>query len=400
MELTGAAALRRSLASTSPAVPRERRRRIPARVSCAGRAGGGGFADVADLRCYEAVPRKAVEAAARDLSKLRYMGLVAGDAAKEKILSEATELLLQELSQMKDAEDELKKKQKEEKAVMKALKKQQKEAKKAATKCGDDSSESSESECEEEQSMKMSCVATTSMPGIDQGMVTSLSAPQIGESNILTVPSMDFDKAVMKAMKKREKEQKKAAKKALKMKKEEEKRMATLNSCIDEDDSSCSSESSDSECEEKVVRMSRCATITAPRAPPASTVFPIVVPQIADAVAPVAQMSPGPANAVQCTARSSIALVERPVQNRIEVCMGGKCKKSGSLAVLGEFEKEVGADGAVVGCKCLGKCGLGPNVRLRSEGSAEKNSPICIGVGLDDVGTIVAGFLGAGALGI
>jgi len=77
-----------------------RRRPAPTRVSCVGR-GGGGFADVAHLRGYEAVPLKAVEAAARDLSKLRAMGLVAGDAAKEKILSEATELLMQELSQIR-----------------------------------------------------------------------------------------------------------------------------------------------------------------------------------------------------------------------------------------------------------------------------------------------------------
>jgi len=351
---------------------------------------------------YEAVPLKAVEAAARDLSKLRAMGLVAGDAAKEKILSEATELLMQELSQMKYAEDERKNKQKEEKTMMKALKKQQKEAKKAAMKCGDESSDSSESDCEEEQSMKMSCVATTSMPGTEQGMAMPMSVPQVAEPNIVTVPAMDFDKAAMKDMKKREKEQKKAAKKAMKMKKEEVKRMATLNSCMDEDSSSCSLESSDSECEGEVLRMSRCATITAPQTQPAITVFPIIVPQIPDSVAPNAQMSPGPANAMQCTTTtsSSIALVEKPVLNRIEVCMGGKCKKSGSLALLGEFEKEVGTDGAVARCKCLGKCGLGPNIRLRSEGSLEKDSPICIGVGLDDVGTIVAGFFGDGGLGI
>ncbi|KAM3407014.1 hypothetical protein ACQJBY_000825 [Aegilops geniculata] len=401
MELTatGAAVLRRSLATGYPVVPRERRRGMPARVSCVGRGGiGGGFADEAHLRYYEAVPRKAVEAAARDLTKLRAMGLVAGDPAKEKILSEATELLLQELNQMKDAEDELKKRQKEEKAAMKALKKQQKEAKKAAMNCGDGSSESSESECEEEQSMKTSCVATTSMPAIEQGMAMSMSVPQIAASNIATAPAMDFDKAAMKAMKKREKEQKKAAKKAMKMKKEEEKRMATLNSCKDED-SSCSSESSNSECEGEVVRMSRCATISAPLTPPASTVFPIIVPQIPDSVALDAQIFSGSANAMQCTA-TSIAVVEKPVQNRIEVCMGGKCKKAGSLAVLQEFETEVGTGGMVVGCKCLGKCGLGPNVRLRSEGSVQKNSPICIGVGLDDVGTIVAGFIGDGGLGM
>ncbi|KAE8807238.1 hypothetical protein D1007_16460 [Hordeum vulgare] len=212
MELTatGAAALRRSLASAYTVVPRERRRGMPSRVSCVGRGGiGGGFADEAHLRYYEAVPRKAVEAAARDLTKLRAMGLVAGDPAKEKILSEATELLLQELNQMKDAEDDLKKKQKEEKAAMKALKKQQKEAKKATMNCGDGSSESSESECEEEQSMKMSCVATTSMPAIEQGMVMSMSVPQITASNIARAPAMDFDKAAMKAMKKKERNKRK-----------------------------------------------------------------------------------------------------------------------------------------------------------------------------------------------
>ena len=60
---------------------------MPDRVSCVGRGGGGAFADEAHRIYYEAPPRKAVEAATRDLSKLRAMGLVAGDSAKEKILS-------------------------------------------------------------------------------------------------------------------------------------------------------------------------------------------------------------------------------------------------------------------------------------------------------------------------
>jgi (2Fe-2S) ferredoxin len=303
-------------------------------------------------------------------------------------VQEATELLWQELSQMKDAEDELKKKQKDEKAAMKALKRQQKEAEKATMKCGDGSSESSESECEEDQSMKMGCVDASLMPGVKQGMVMSMSVPQID-----AVPAMDFDRAAMKAMKKREKEQKKATKKALKMKKEEEKRMSTLNSCMDEDSSSCSSESSDSECEGEMVRMSRCATITAPRAPPASSVLPFIVPQIPDTVAPDAQIFSGSANAMQ----RSVALVE---ENRIEVCMGGKCKKSGSLAVLGEFEKVAGTGATVVGCKCLGECGQGPNVRLQSEGSVGKDGLMYIGVGLHDVGEIVAVLLAPGRLGI
>jgi hypothetical protein len=39
MELTGAASLRRSMASMYPVVPRERRRRMPVRVSCVGHGG-------------------------------------------------------------------------------------------------------------------------------------------------------------------------------------------------------------------------------------------------------------------------------------------------------------------------------------------------------------------------
>lgn len=50
---------------------------------------------------------------------------------------------------------------------------------------------------------------------------------------------------------------------------------------------------------------------------------------------------------------------------RVEVCMGGKCKKLGAMAVLEEFKKEVGAEGVlVVGCKCMGKCKNAPNVRF------------------------------------
>lgn len=85
MELTGAALRRSALPSASPVAARVGRRRRPARVAC---VGGGGFAEEGHLRYYEAAPRrKAVEAVARDLGKLRAMGLVAGDAAKEKVLS-------------------------------------------------------------------------------------------------------------------------------------------------------------------------------------------------------------------------------------------------------------------------------------------------------------------------
>ncbi|CAN6331338.1 unnamed protein product [Urochloa humidicola] len=407
MELTGAV-LRRSLPSATPAAAgaRVRRRRAPARVAC---VGGGGFAEEGHLRYYEAAAprRKAVEAVARDLAKLRAMGLVAGDTAKERVLSEATDLLLQELNQMKDEEYKMKKAQKEEAAAMKALEKQQKEAKKATgmMNCEEESSsESSESDCEDEAAMN-----------VEQGMVISAAVPEAVASCISTVSTMECEKAAMKAMKKMEKEkmkamkkmekeQKKAAKKAMKMEKEAKKMaMATLNGCWDEDDSSCSSESSDSECEGEVVRMSRCATITAPQMPSPSTVFPIIVPQIPPSLPQEPSQAPEPAATIQVSSSSSVAVAETSTTNRIEVCMGGKCKKSGALALLQEFEKTVGTGGAVVGCKCLGKCGLGPNVRLRSEVSAEgstKRNPLCIGVGLEDVGTIVAGLFGGDDLGM
>ncbi|XP_066379583.1 diacylglycerol O-acyltransferase 3-like [Miscanthus floridulus] len=406
MELTGAALRRSALPSASPVAARVGRRRRPARVAC---VGGGGFAEEGHLRYYEAAPRrKAVEAVARDLGKLRAMGLVAGDAAKEKVLSEATDLLLQELSQMKDEEYKINTVEKEEKAAMEALKKE-KDAKKTATamiKCEEDesSSESSESDCEDEATMN-----------VEPGMMMSTAIPEVVASSIAAVSAMECDKAAMKAMKKMEKEQmkamkkmekeqKKATKKAMKMEKEAMKMaMATLNGCRDEDDSSCSSESSESECEGQLVRMSRCATITAPEMPSPSTGLPIIVPQIPAPLAPEPSQPSEPATAVQATRVSNVAVAETSTASRIEVCMGGKCKKSGALALLQEFEKTVGTGGAVVGCKCLGKCGLGPNVRLRSDVSADssaKGDPLCIGVGFEDVGTIVAGLFGDADLGM
>ncbi|KAI8004115.1 Diacylglycerol O-acyltransferase 3 [Camellia lanceoleosa] len=83
--------------------------------------------------------------------------------------------------------------------------------------------------------------------------------------------------------------------------------------------------------------------------------------------------------------------------------MGGKCKKSGAPALLEEFQRVLGAEGAVVGCKCMGKCRDGPNIRvLNYTGGVEAEgvddsvripaNPLCIGVGFEDVGLIVANF--------
>lgn len=85
---------------------------------------------------------------------------------------------------------------------------------------------------------------------------------------------------------------------------------------------------------------------------------------------------------------------------RIEICMGGKCKKMGALALLEEFERKVGKEGNVMGCKCMGKCKNGPNVRIQNESAKASVEPLinplslCIGVGLEDVDAIVRNLLG------
>lgn len=86
---------------------------------------------------------------------------------------------------------------------------------------------------------------------------------------------------------------------------------------------------------------------------------------------------------------------------KIEVCMGGKCKKSGATAILEEFQRVLGMEGSVSGCKCMGKCRTAPNVKVSTnEATAEDDSvrvpsnSLCIGVGLDDVSKIVANILG------
>ncbi|KAJ9171657.1 hypothetical protein P3X46_014989 [Hevea brasiliensis] len=85
---------------------------------------------------------------------------------------------------------------------------------------------------------------------------------------------------------------------------------------------------------------------------------------------------------------------------RIEICMGGRCKKLGAVALLEEFERKVGTEGAVVGCKCMGKCKNGPNVRIQNESAKGSVEPpinplsLCSRVELEDVDEIVRNFLG------
>uniref|UniRef100_A0A803M5C9 Uncharacterized protein n=1 Tax=Chenopodium quinoa TaxID=63459 RepID=A0A803M5C9_CHEQI len=84
------------------------------------------------------------------------------------------------------------------------------------------------------------------------------------------------------------------------------------------------------------------------------------------------------------------------IGKKIEVCMGGKCKKLGAPALMEEFQRAVGSEGVVEGCKCMGKCKSAPNVRLQNGNvgadSVKTSNPLYIGVGLEDVELIVANY--------
>lgn len=209
-------------------------------------------------------------------------------------------------------------------------------------------------------------------------------------------------------MKKRKKEEKKALK------------AAKMRDCAEMSSSSSSSESSDSDCEEVAV-MNKPRKNLQEEAKPKLDV-PDQLPECKQA-----QSSPAveadekteqnhinklkietelisSSSCVNSTAvaswSDSMIAVGKP-WSKIEVCMGGKCKKSGAIDLLQEFEKKVGLEGAVVGCKCMGKCKEGPNVRILNHCSSKgelidvvTEKPLCIGVGLEDVSAIVANFLG------
>ncbi|CAM8991783.1 unnamed protein product [Rhodiola kirilowii] len=78
---------------------------------------------------------------------------------------------------------------------------------------------------------------------------------------------------------------------------------------------------------------------------------------------------------------------------KVEICMGGKCKKFGASQLLDKFKSLAAEeeDMNVVGCKCMGKCKEGPNVRLSSVSTAAP--AICSGVQIGDVDALMTSFL-------
>nr|XP_043640202.1 diacylglycerol O-acyltransferase 3 [Erigeron canadensis] len=170
--------------------------------------------------------------------------------------------------------------------------------------------------------------------------------------------------------------------KRLKKEEKAKKKAARMTEC--KDSSSSSSSSSESDCE-NVVNMKQLKTI------PTSISHQETASTLA--VSPVQVNEVEHQGALQ-TVYKDVSNVNID-SNKIEVCMGGKCKKSGAAMLLENFQKAVGGEAAVVGCKCMGKCRDGPNVRVRNNNEDAGANPLCIGVGLEDVDSIVTNFFGA-----
>ncbi|WOL18393.1 hypothetical protein Cni_G27188 [Canna indica] len=241
-----------------------------------------------------------------------------------------------------------------------------------------------------------------------EGLAAEVKGKMIMEAAELLMAELKQLKAQSKEMKRKLKEQK-AAKKASMMK-----------DCAAVDDSSSSSSSSDSsddECCNEVVRMRNLRTPAAVHGPNLET-LPLAASELK--TGEVAQHHIAMNRPQQCSnnsisasigccssINSTTAAAAKPT-SKIEVCMGGKCKRSGAMQLMEEFNKKLGREGAVVGCKCMGKCRDGPNVRVvnhsadataAATGAATKN-PLCLGVGLEDVGAIVANFFGEKDVGL
>ncbi|BAT76966.1 hypothetical protein LR48_Vigan01g290700 [Vigna angularis] len=216
----------------------------------------------------------------------------------------------------------------------------------------------------------------------------------------------------------RELEAARAKEKETKKKRKQEKKAKLKASKKKCESSSSSSESSDSDCGcDQVVDMNSFrsgvgVSVVAPAAPVDESPITKITPIVEDGNSRRDAMDLCSNNDVSVSSvrdggiKRESGVVTTSSEKRIEVCMGGKCKRSGAAALLQEFEKVVGVEGgAVVACKCMGKCKTAPNVRVQNsvDHSLARGlddsvkfpaNPLFIGVGLEDVDAIVARFLG------
>ncbi|GLT73893.1 hypothetical protein SLA2020_457230 [Shorea laevis] len=263
-------------------------------------------------------------------------------------------------------------------------------------------------------------------PQIQSSLVRGDQGKIVKEATEVLLNQLEQLKAEEKELKRKRKEEK------AKLKEERKKTMVVCESSS----SSSSSESSDGECGE-VIDMGRLRneeSIAQPAQPVLVESIP-VIEAAPTAILPIlltqeesvtkenvfedgshrnheGQCCTAGPSATSCSNGSGVSYDEgsRSVRGtsmkRIEVCMGKKCSKSGGPALLEEFERVVGVEGAVVGCKCLGKCRDGPNIRVLNsiDGIQNEetdvsvrsmaNNPLCLGVGLEDVQVIVANLFG------
>lgn len=238
----------------------------------------------------------------------------------------------------------------------------------------------------------------------DVGLAGEVKGQMISEAADMLLAQLQELKAEKKEIKRQRKEEKSKLK-ALRMKSKME--------C--KGDSSSSSESSDDECGE-VIDMNRLkiesgtvndclpvsqeSTLTIPSTPNVAEEMSIGVCNLQ------ISSTSGVSNVDNLYSSQGNSLATESLSRKIEVCMGGKCKKLGAATLMDEFQKAVGVEGSVVGCKCMGKCKSAPNVKVLNsidgiQGEVQDDSvrmpanPLCIGVGLEDVGTIVSNFFGA-----
>ncbi|KAI7741875.1 hypothetical protein M8C21_032447 [Ambrosia artemisiifolia] len=198
-------------------------------------------------------------------------------------------------------------------------------------------------------------------------MISEATEVLLGQLQKLKEEKMEY-----KRMKKEEKAKKKAA------------QMAMMPKTDCKDSSSSESSSSESDCD-NVVNMRQLKAVPTSN----STTHQ-------EATSSVQILEKAENRVVEtATCKISSNVAEADCGKKIEVCMGGKCKKSGAAMLLENFQAAVGGEATVVGCKCMGKCRDGPNVMVRSEEVASPSTnSLCIGVGLEDIDSIVTNFFG------
>lgn len=297
------------------------------------------------------------------------LGLV--DQVQGKTISEAADLLLGQLQQLKAEEKELKRKRKEEKALMKM--KVASQVQSSTRKCemsssaSSESSESSDDECQnlvDMKSLKIGTLAQTIPEACDRALENAIISPGISTivEPLTLYPEADTSVEISST--------------SSTSTEEPTGRTTSLEVLVPEQKGECRLEASDCH-----------------------------IGNVGSSITLGSRSS-----AASIAAATTTAAAEGT--KRIEVCMGGKCKRLGAGALLEEFQRVAGIEAAVSGCKCMGKCKVGPNVRisgcssssdafqagdlvaLSSAATTTTSNSLCIGVGLEDVSLIAANLLG------